>query len=111
MEFLKGNIKEIILVKDSNGSFFAEGFTTPLSQRPRGRTTSRPSLPVSGVNRYRTAPELVDQGFLLEQVVEVEMLILMIAVQLQKTKNWIKLILNIQATILLKVVKSMSNVN
>ena len=40
LEFLEGNIEEIILAKDSNGSFFAEGFSLPFPQRPGGRTTT-----------------------------------------------------------------------
>ena len=40
LEFLEGNIEEIILAKDSNGSFFAEGFLPPLPQRRGGRTTT-----------------------------------------------------------------------
>jgi len=40
LEFLEGNAKEIILTKDTNGSFFAEGFQPPLPQRPGSRTTT-----------------------------------------------------------------------
>ena len=39
LEFLKGSIEKIILAKDSNRSFFAEGFSPPLPQRPGSRTT------------------------------------------------------------------------
>ena len=39
-DFLESTTKEIILAKDTNGSFFAEGFTPPLPQRHGGQTTN-----------------------------------------------------------------------
>jgi len=39
-DFLESTTKEIILAKDTSGSFFAEGFTPPLPQRHGGRTTN-----------------------------------------------------------------------
>lgn len=51
LEFLESKTKEIILAKDTNKSFFAEGFSPPLPQRPGSRTTTRigASNPGSGV--------------------------------------------------------------
>lgn len=46
LEFLEGNTKEIILAKDINGNFFAEGFQPPLPQRPG----SRPTTGIGGSN-------------------------------------------------------------
>jgi dihydrofolate reductase len=34
LEFLESTTKEIILAKDTNGSFFTEGFQPPLPKRP-----------------------------------------------------------------------------
>jgi hypothetical protein len=39
-DFLENNAKEIILVKDTNGNFFAEAFPPPLPQRPGSRTAN-----------------------------------------------------------------------
>ena len=41
LKFLESNTKEIILVKDTNGSFFAEGFLPPLPQRLGSRTANK----------------------------------------------------------------------
>jgi len=40
LDFLENNAKEIILVKDTNGNFFAKAFPPPLPQRPGSRTAN-----------------------------------------------------------------------
>ena len=48
-EFLESTTKKIILVKDTSGSFFAEGFTPPLPRRPSS-TESQTATSMNGQN-------------------------------------------------------------
>lgn len=48
-EFLESTTKEIILVKDTSGNFFAEGFTPPFPRRPSS-TGSQTATGMKGQN-------------------------------------------------------------
>lgn len=67
LEFLVKR-EEIILAKDSNGSFFAEGFSPPLPQRPGGRTTTGMNGQNTGegggggVINSKATPEVMNYG-------------------------------------------------